>query len=120
MSTLITLLLALVVLYIISRMMPHNKIDAYTKMLTVLVFGLLLGAGCRKVVDSIEHTDKNAVETVASSPMQSSSYSPVVGSVCDTIELAGQDTEIEGGTIVSEAEGDPNKVLTETDIIDDS
>jgi hypothetical protein len=52
--------------------------------------------------------------------MQSSSYSPVVGSVCDTIELAGQDTEIEGGTIVSEAEGDPNKVLTETDIIDDS
>lgn len=119
--TLIYLLSAFIVIFIISRLMKTNKIDAFTRMLSMLGIGLLLGAASSYIVKSIStDVEKAVVGITASSPMQSSLHSPVVESVCNTDEIAGQDTIIEVGTVVPETEGTPCKLTNLSEIQDDS
>lgn len=115
MSTFIYLLLAFVVLFIISRVMPtENRIDAFTKYLGTLACGLLLGAGAHYYFN-IEQPEKAVVVTTSSIPThQVSAYYST-----DTNTAVSQET-IERDIVVPETEGNLAQQRRIVEIEDDS
>lgn len=115
MSTFIYLLLAFVVLFIISRVMPtENHIDAFTKYLGALACGLLLGAGAHYYLH-IEQPENPVVVTTSSTPThQVSAYYST-----DTSTVVSQET-IERDIVVAEAEGNLAQQMRTVEIDDDS
>lgn len=115
MPTFIYLLIAFVVLFIISRVMPtDNRIDAFAKYLGTLACGLLLGAGAHYYIN-VEQPEKTVVVTTSSIPTHQ------VGAYISTNKntVVSQDT-IERDIVVPETEGDLAQQRRIVEIEDDS
>ena len=116
MSTFIYLLLAFVVLFIISRVMPtENRIDAFTKYLGTLACGLLLGAGAHHYFNSGEQPEKTVVTTTSSTPTQQ-----VSGFYTANNNTTVSQEPIERDILVVETEGNLAQQRRIVEIEDDS
>lgn len=115
MSTFIYLLLAFVVLFIISRVMPtENRIDNFAKYLGTLAFGLLLGAGAQYYLNA-EQPEKTEVVTTSSIPTCQVSNAYITDNNVDM----GQES-IERDIVVIESEGNLAQKERIVEIEDDS
>lgn len=127
MSTIIYLLLAIIIIFIISRVMKtEQKIDACTRMLTTLALGLLLGAGYYFITNSDDNSKpEKAVVDKATAPNPTLSYVLFTIPSNNYQEIENKATykvmgkEMESDTVV-ESIGTPNKVLNLPEIVNDS
>ena len=127
MSTIIYLLLAIIVIFIISRVMKtEQKIDACTRMLTTLALGLLLGAGYYFITNSDYNSkSEKAVVDKATAPNPTLSYVLFTIPSNNYQEIENKATykvmgkEMESDTVVKSI-GTPNKVLNLPEIVNDS
>lgn len=127
MTTIVYLLLAIIVIFIISRVMKtEQKIDACTKMLATLAFGLLLGAGYYFITNNNDNSkpEKAVVDkATASNPTLSHVLFTIPSNTSEeiedkaTYEVMGQETKCD---TVAKSIGKPNKVRNLPEIVNDS
>ena len=108
------LLAAIVICFIIARLMKDAK--AFSRLMAILVIGLLVGAGVKEVYKECTSTPENAA---VSAPTYSSN-TPVVWNVlpCNQ-DYTSKENKAERDSTVTEAEGLPT-ARTESKFIDDS
>lgn len=112
------LLAAIVICFIIARLMKDAK--AFSRLMAILVIGLLVGAGVKEVYKECTSTpEKAAVVTVESAPTYSSN-TPIVWNVlpCNQ-DYTSKENKAERDSTVTGAEGLPT-ARTESKFIDDS
>ena len=109
------LLAAIVICFIIARLMKDAK--AFSRLMAILVIGLLVGAGVKEVYKECTSTpEKAAVATVESAPTYSSNTPDVLP--CNQ-DYTSKENKAERDSTVTEAEGLPT-ARTESKFIDDS
>lgn len=112
------LLAAIVICFIIARLMKDAK--AFSRLMAILVIGLLVGAGVKKVYKECTSTpEKAAVVTVESAPTYSSNTPVVWNALPCNQDYTSKENKAERDSTVTEAEGLPT-ARTESKFIDDS
>ena len=127
MSTIIYLLLAIIIIFVISRVMKtEQRIDACTRMLTTLALGLLLGAGYYFITNNNDNSkpEKAVVDkATASNPTLSHVLFTIPSNTSEeiedkaTYEVMGQEAKCD---TVAKSIGKPNKVRNLPEIVNDS
>ena len=112
------LLAAITICFIIARLMKDAK--AFTRLMAILVVGLIVGAGVKQVYKKcISTPEKAAVVTVEPAPMYSSNASVVWNALPCNQDYTSKENKTERDSTVTEAEGLPT-ARTESKFIDDS
>ena len=114
------LLAAIVICFIIARLMKDAK--AFSRLMAILVIGLLVGAGVKELVDITNDditSEKTAVVSTESTPMHSS-ISPFVLEDTVAIPDCASKEIVERDSVEIEAEGVPTKQRVKSSYIDDS
>lgn len=112
------LLAAIVICFIIARLMKDAK--AFTRLMAILVVGLLVGAGVKKVYTECTSTpEKTAVVTVESTPTYSSNSSVVWNVLPSNQDYTSKENKVDRDSTVTEAGGLPT-ARTKSEFIDDS
>ena len=113
------LLAAIVICFITARLMKDAK--AFSRLMAILVIGLLVGAGVKEVYKECTSTpEKAAVATVESAPTYSSNTPVCLECITFAIRtIRVRKTRLKRDSTVTEAEGLPT-ARTESKFIDDS